>query len=200
MEEIDMVRGLAWKLGLLVCLWYEIAVELKINGTAAFLVAMLVIAGGLFVLRLPSQLAGMIGPSTLALMVHGVAWLVVYFAVAPRAVTDMPLVLTLAAVAALVMMGGQCRMLYERERRKFGREVWARHSTVITGAVLGVLFLGMVAIRQWHSIWPLVAAVLLPGLPFMFGWRMGPIAGQWRADAKFGSAKDFRKAGFSEER
>jgi hypothetical protein len=195
-----MIRGLAWKLGALVCLWYEVAVELHIDGTTAFFVALLVIAAGLFMLRLPSQLIGLIGPSTLALLVHGVAWLVVYFAVAPRVVTDLPLVLTLFAVAVLVMMGGQCRVMFEEQRRKYGREMWARHSGVITGAVLGVLFLAMVAVRQWHSIWPLVAYVLLPGLPFMFGWRMGPIAGQWRADAKFGSAKDFRSAGYSDER
>jgi len=195
-----MIKGLAWKLGALVCLWYEIAVELKIDGTTAFFVALLVIAAGLFLLRLPSELSAMLGPRTIALLAHGVAWLLVYFAVAPRVVTDMPLVLVLMAVAALVMMGGQCRALYERERRKFGKDVWNRHSGVITGVVLGGLFLGMVAIRQWHSIWPMVAYVLLPGLPFMFGWRMGPIAGQSRPDAKFGKAKDFRAAGYSEER
>jgi len=45
-----------------------------------------------------------------------------------------------------------------------------------------------------------VVYALPPGIPLLFGWRMTLPAGPERTDAKLGSARMFRAAGFSDER
>jgi hypothetical protein len=194
------MNRLFFKLALLVCLWYEIAVELHLDSNTAFFLAMLVVFGGWFALRMSGQLVGMLGPRTLSLLVYSVVWLVLFWAFAPGVLSSLPLVLIVFGLFALTMMGARCRVIFERERALRGKKLFADHSAVVVGVILGSLLLAMISLRTWHSLWPLLGYLLLPGLPFGFGWRMGGMASPDRADAKLGEEETFRAAGLSEER
>jgi hypothetical protein len=113
---------------------------------------------------------------------------------------SLPLVLIAFALFALAMIGASCRLGFERERALRGKKLFSDHSALVVGVILGGLFLCMVALRTWHSLWPLVGYLLLPGLPFGFGWRMGGMPSPDRVDAKLGDEETFRDAGLSEER
>jgi hypothetical protein len=195
-----MFNRLFFKLGLLVCLWYEIAVELRLDSNTAFFVALLLVFGGWFALRMSGQLVGMLGPRTLSLLVHSVVWLALFWSFAPSALLSLPLVLIAFGLFALTMIGARSRLIFERERALRGKKLFSDHSALAVGVILGGLFLCMVALRTWHSLWPLVGYVLLPGLPFGFGWRMGGMPSPDRVDAKLGDEETFRDAGLSEER
>lgn len=195
-----MFNRLFFKLALLVCLWYEIAVELRLDSNTAFFVALLVVFGGWFALRMSGQLVGMLGPRTLSLLVHSVVWLVLFWWFAPSVLLSLPLVLIVFGLFALAMIGARCRLMFERERALKGKRFFADYSAVVAGVILGGLFLCMVALRTFHSLWPLVGYLLLPGLPFGFGWRMGGMPSPNRVDAKLGDEETFRDAGLSEER
>jgi hypothetical protein len=195
-----MFNRFFFKLGLLVCLWYEIAVELHLDSNTAFFVALLVVFGGWFALRMSGQLVGMLGPRTLSLLVHGMVWLVLFWVFAPSVLLSLPLVLIVFALFALTMIGARCRLVFERERALRGKKLFSDHSALAVGVILGGLLLCMIALRTWHSLWPLVGYLLLPGLPFGFGWRMGGMPSPDRVDAKLGDEETFRDAGLSEER
>jgi len=195
-----MFNRLFFKLGLLVCLWYEIAVELHLDSNTAFFVALLLVFGGWFALRMSGQLVGMLGPRTLSLLVHSMLWLVLFWAFAPSALLSLPVVLIVFALFALTMIGARSRLVFERERALRGKKLFSDHSALVVGVILGGLLLCMVALRTWHSVWPLVGYLLLPGLPFGFGWRMGGMPSPDRTDAKLGDEETFRDAGLSEER
>jgi hypothetical protein len=195
-----MFNRLFFKLALLVCLWYEIAVELHLDSNTAFFIAMLLVFGGWFALRMSGQLVGMLGPRMLSLLVYSVLWLVLFWWFAPAVLLSLPLVLIVFALVALAMIGARCRVMFEQEWALRGKKLFSDHSAPVVGVILGGLLLAMVSLRAWHSLWPLVGYLLLPGLPFGFGWRMGGIGSPERADARLGDEETFRDAGLSEER
>jgi hypothetical protein len=195
-----MFHRLFFKLGLLVCLWYEIAVELHLDSNTAFFVALLVVFGGWFALRMSGQFVGMLGPRTLSLLVHSVVWLVLFWVFAPSALLSLPLVLIAFVLFALAMIGARCRLVFERERALRGKKLFSDHSPLVVSVILSGLFIAMAALRTWHSLWPLIGYLALPGLPFGFGWRMGGMPSPDRVDAKLGDEETFRDAGLSEER
>jgi hypothetical protein len=200
MSREAIMNRLFFKLALLVCLWYEIAVELHLDSNTAFFIAMLVVFGGWFALRMSGQLVGMLGPRTLSLLVYSVLWLVLFWWFAPSVLSSLPLVLIVFALVALAMIGARCRLVFERERALRGKKLFSDHSAAVVGVILGGLLLAMVSLRTWHSLWPLLGYLLLLGLPFGFGWRMGGMGSPERADAKLGDEETFRDAGLSEER
>lgn len=140
------------------------------------------------------------GPLTFGLLVQVVLWFGLLWWFAPALFHGVPLVFELLIVVALALAGARCRFLYEEQRRRGRKFVPAEHSEAVLVVVFGGLAACMVALHQWGSLWPIVGYVLLPALPFGFGWRMAPIAAPERFDAKVGDASAFRDAGLSDER
>lgn len=194
------MRHLGLKLILFVAVWYELSVEFRLGPDVAFLATIGLLAGGWIALRLAGQAAMLMGPMTSGLLIQTLLWFVLLWWFAPALFHAMPIVFDLLIVAGLSLAGARCHFLYE-ERKRSGRKLdTADHSVLIVLAVFGGLAACMVSLRQWGSLWPLVGYVLLPALPFAFGWRMAPLAAPERFDAKVGNADSFRDAGLSEER
>jgi len=195
-----MMKRLTFKLGLFVVVWYELMVEFGLGADFAFLLSLGLLGGFSLALRLAGQASGLMGPFTSGMLIQALLWLALLWWFAPAVFRAVPLVFDLLIVLGLALAGARCRYLYEVWRQKDGQFVPADYSLPIVIGVLGSLFGCMLALRYWGSLWPLVAYVLLPALPFGFGWRMGPLASADRPDARFGNAENFRDAGLSDER
>jgi hypothetical protein len=105
----------------------------------------------------------------------------------------------LAGILAMVGAGG--RMVFERVRTARAVRLWADHPFVVIAAmVTAALALVGAGIVDGRLLVGAVVYALPPAVPVLFGWRMTLPAGPERTDAKLGSARMFRAAGFSDER
>jgi hypothetical protein len=188
------------KFAVLLGIWYQLSTAIGIDGGAALYIALLVVFVGWLATSLPGQVFRMLGPRTQSLVVHGVVWLVVFWWFTPSAIFDLPLVLHGFMLYALARAGARARVVYERERLRLRDKLYAEHSGLVVAGLFGGLLLVMMALRTWHSVWPLIVCALLPGIPISFGWRMGAPESPERAEAKVGDTEDFRDAGLSDER
>lgn len=194
------MKRLIFKLGLFICIWYEIATELRIDGDTAFLVGIAAFCVSRFAVRIAGHALGMFGPSAFGLLVQTALWAVLFWCFTPTALRELPLLCDITAFTVLGIAGARSRQLFERERLLRGAEFWRVYSGVLVAGILGTLLIAMTSLRQSGSIWPLLAYVLLVLIPAGFGWRMvGPVSPE-RADAKVGDRDDFKAAGLSEER
>ncbi|RED25769.1 hypothetical protein BJ123_1302 [Rhodopseudomonas thermotolerans] len=194
------MRHLGLKLILFVAVWYELSVEFRISPDAAFLATIGLLVGGWLAMRLAGQAAYLMGPLTSGLLIQVLLWFVLLWWFAPAVFHAIPVVFDLLIVVGLALAGARCRVLFEEEKKRGRKFVPAEHSVAVLLAVFGAMAACMISLRQWGSLWPLVAYVLIPGLPFAFGWRVAPLAAPDRFDAKVGDAGSFRDAGLSEER
>ena len=193
-------NGFLFKLGLFVCIWYEIAAELRLDGDTAFLVGAAMWGFGWFAVRMLGQAIGLLGPSNVGLLLQAALWAALFWWFAPSSLRAQPIIFEIGIVVMLMVVGGLARNQFERLRARHGEALWRAHSGALVAAVLGSLFLVMIALRQFGSVWPLIGYGLLLLLPFGFGWRLMPRASKARADAKVGDEASFRDAGLSEER
>lgn len=194
------MRPFWFKLGLFAFLWYEIAAELRLGGDQAFVIAVVVVGIGWFGLRMSGQLIAMLGPTMHRLLVGAVVWLILFWWFAPSALKALPVVVLLATAFGIAIAGARCRHWFELNRAKFDKAYLRDHSEAVLLAVFGPLGLTAFAFQAWGSLWPLFGYVLLPGLPFGFGWQLAGRLPHKRTDAKFGDEASFRDAGLSEER
>lgn len=194
------MNRMLFKLGLFVCIWYEIAAELHLDGDTAFLVGAAVMGFGWFALRMLGQAIGLLGPSNVGLLLQAGLWAALFWWFAPLSLRAQPVIFEIGIVVMLIVAGGAARHQFERQHERFGDAMWRAHSGAVVVAILASLFLLMAALRHFGSVWPLVGFGLLLLLPFGFGWRMKLPASRARADAKVGDQETFRDAGLSEER
>lgn len=194
------MRGLWFKLGLFLVLWYEVAAELRLDGDGSFLVAVLIIGMLWFGLRLAGQLLGMLGPNVQRFIVGLLAWLVLYWWFAPGALKALPLIYVLIGAGLLAIGTARIRHRLERYRPRLMRlRQHPRARWVIAGVCL-TFALALGGLHEAGYLWTLIGQALLPGLPVVFGWHMAGTVGAARADAQFGDPRGFRDAGLSEDR
>lgn len=193
------MRRIGFKIGLFVCVWYEVGRQLGLDGDSAFVVTAIVWVGGWLALRMAGQLAGMLGPLTAALVVRLPIWLVVVWCVAPPVFATQPVVFKVVAFGLMAFLGARGRHVFEQRRADFTKEWLRQHSEVVVVAVLLVLACAGACLRLNGSFWPLVYYALLPGIPLSFGWRAAVAPLRGRSDARMGNAEGFRAAGMSEE-
>ncbi len=194
------MKRLIFKFGLFICIWSEIATELRLDGDTAFLVGVVVFCASWFAVRIAGHVLGLMGPSAFGLLVQSIVWAVLFWCFAPRALRELPLLSDITAIVILGLAGARSRQLFERELRLRGAELWRAHSGIVMACIFGTLLVTMVSLRLWGSIWPLIAYSLLIVIPFGFGWRTVGVGSPDRADAKFGDEEGFKDAGLSEER
>lgn len=194
-----MMRDLAFKFGLFVVVWYEVAAELRLGADMAFMVALALFGGGWLAMRLSTQVISLIGPVTFGALLQAAVWIGLFWWLAPATFRTVPFVFDLVVLAGLVLGGARCRFLFEEFRQQGGRIALAGHSELVLAAAAIVLTACMLALRNWGSLWPLFGFALLVALPFGFGWRMAPVAAAARHDAKVGDDDAFRDAGLSDE-
>ncbi len=187
------------KLGLFLCLWYEIAAELHLDGDRAFVVSLFVVAVGWVALRMSGPLLGMLGPNTHRLMLGTLLWLALFWWFAPGFLKAQPIVFMLVGAAGIAYGGGRCRHWCEANGARLKAEARKRSDLVVAGT-FGALGAAFVFQTYAGSIWPLIGYALLLGLPFGFGWQLASAAAARRHDAKMGTEEAFRDAGLSEER
>lgn len=187
------------RIALFLGLWHEMAAHFQAGIDAAFVMTVLVFYGHRLLRCATIELAGMSGPVTAAFLVWGALWIALFCWLAPNAMRQWPLTVTLGVVAALVLAGVRGRQQFEQGREKFGND-WLRNRSeevVITMfAVLGAVFLSR---RQWGSALPLLGYIALVALPFAFGWMGAAPRPEAKFDASFGDDKTFRDAGMSDD-
>jgi len=193
------MKRLVVKFGLAVCLWYELMAEFHMESGTAFWAAMALVCFGWFAFRMSGPFIGSLGPKTLALLLQSVLWFVLLWWLAPP-LWALPLPLDLFVLVVLAVMGARSRVRFELARDGLLARLRRDYSGHIVGAVLLALSPCWISIRLWGSLWPLIGYALLPGLPFLFGWRMVTAPPHDKPDARVGDADDFRDAGLSEER
>jgi hypothetical protein len=194
------MRSIWIKLVLFLCLWYEIAAELHLDGDRSFVLALVVVVLGWFGLRMSGHLIGMLGPNMHRLIVLLVVWLILFWWFAPAVLKALPVVFILAGALAIAVAGARCRHQFELHRHKLDKAYLREHSVVLVALVFAALVPIFFSVHRWGSVWPIIGYTLLPGLPFSFGWQMAVRVGPQRSDAKFGDKDAFRDAGLSEER
>jgi hypothetical protein len=197
--EVSMKRML-FKVGLFICIWYELAAELHMSGDAALVWGIVVWCVGSISVRLASQAIGLLGPGPVALLFQTLVWLVLFFWQAPAFLRAQSFVTISAGVVAIALAGAGARKLKEAEYRRYGKGFWHRHSAAAVLTLFGTLGLCTFSLRQWGSLWPLIGYFSLFVIPFNIGWRRVSASGANRADAKVGDAGSFRDAGLSDER
>jgi hypothetical protein len=194
------MRHFWFKLVLFLCLWYEVAAELRLDGDRALLVTLAIIGLGWFLLRMSGSLIGMLGPTMHRLLVGTVIWLLLFWWFAPNALKALPVAVLLAMALGVAALGARCRHWFELNHHRIDKAYLRNHSEVVLLTVFGTLGLIAFSLEYWGSLWPLIGCVMLPGLPFGFGWQLASQLAHKRADAKFGDKASFRDAGISEER
>ena len=194
-----MRQKLGFKIGLFVCVWYEVGRQLGLDGDTAFVITAVALVGGWLAMRMAGQLAGMLGPLTAALLVRLPVWLVLIWCVAPPLLATQPMIFKVIVFGLIALLAARGRHVFEQHRNDFTKEWLRAHSELVVLTVLLVLAGAGVGMRFAGSLWPLVGYALLPGIPFGFGWRAANPKLRNRSDAKMGSADSFRAAGVSEE-
>jgi len=189
-----------FKVILFLCVWYEIAVELHVSDGVALGIAILILAAWRYMPRLIGHFFYSLGPLTCGLLAGLVFWLVVYWLVAPHWLREIPMMLTLGGAALLALIGARCRGLVLFHGVGQLKAKLREHSGLVLLLALAVTCSCFYAVRHMESAWVLVGYAALPGLPFWTGWQLAQGAGPTRPDAKFGDARTFRDAGFSEDR
>lgn len=194
------MRSIWIKLALFLCLWYEVAAELHLDGDRSFVISLTIVALGWMALRMSGSLAGLLGPNVHRLLVGTVAWLMLFWWFAPPLLKAQPVVFVLAGAGAIAVGAAKFRHWFEAEGHKLGKAFLRDHSQYVVGGMVAGLSALFLSQQYWGSIWTVIGYALLPGLPFAFGWQMAELAKRARFDAKVGDEESFREAGMSEER
>jgi hypothetical protein len=193
------MKRLLFKIGLFVCLWYEIAAELRLDGNTAFWVGLAVLVGLWVFVRVALQAIGLIGPYAFGLLMRSGLWLTLYWWMAPAWLAIQPWSYVVAALVLLVALGALSRRWIEREFVRHGEAIYRAYSAMTVLALLTTLGLAMWSMKTSGSLWPLIGYALLPVIPFHFGWGLITPRGPERSDARMGDEKSFRRAGFSRD-
>jgi hypothetical protein len=188
------------KLALFLCLWYEVAAELRLDGDRAFLVSVMIVGAGWLVLRLSGPLIGMLGPNTHRLLVGTLLWLALFWWFGPGFLKALPIVFVLAGAFGIAYAGGRARHWLNENRDRLNKAFLREHSGAVLAVTFGALALAFIVENVSGSIWILIGYGLLLGLPLGFGWQLAETVGARRFDAKVGKEEAFRDAGLSEER
>ena len=188
------MRPLLFKLILFLCVWYEVSVELGLNGSTAMVVALLVCGGGMMLLRLPFQILSMLGPRAAVLVAPLAVWIGLMWWLMPGTFTAFP-ALALVAAAGLALIGAAAHYAISRYPLWFARiEPMLRASISPVASIL----LGIVAQLQ-SGLLSLLVTVIVIAMPLRLGWRfIGPVSPH-KFDARMGDAEGFRRAGFSDD-
>jgi len=188
------MRWLLIKLGLFLCVWYEVSAELGIGGGTAFAMTLLVCGAGLMLLRLPGQVLSILGPPAVLVIGPVVVWAGLAWWLMPGVFPAYP-VLTLIAALVLALTGAATKYAVSRYPSWF-----ARRWLMLRGLMSP---LGMILVEladQWRmSPLSLAAVIVLVGMPLRLGWRFIPPLSPHKFDAKMGDGESFRRAGFSDE-
>jgi hypothetical protein len=188
-----------WKLLAFVFLWHELAKCLNIGADEAFINTLVLFFGTAVVRRFGIEIAGMSAPLTAAFATRAVLWLVVYFALAPAFIRNLPFSITLAGCLGLAFAGAAARDWFFVWVQGIDSD-WIRDRSEWTVAiVMNALGCCFVAQMHWGSVLPLVGYLLLPGLPLSIGWLARAPEVQWRWDARFGTEEMFHDVGASDE-
>jgi hypothetical protein len=193
------VRKIHIKLGLFLLLWHEIDAFFQWGANLSCLATLVLFFGASVVRATGIEIAGMTGPVTACLVTHLVLWLVIYFSLAPRIVFDLPISFTGALWVMVALGGAWCRSAFFVWIQDIDAQWIQDRSETTVKLLMGTLTLCCWAQIQWGSVLPLIGFVLLPGLPFSFGWlAVTPVAG-FRFDAQFGAQDMFHDVGASDE-
>ncbi len=188
-----LTSGLALKLGFFHAAWYEVGIELGLDGTTSFVVTLVLIGAGLTLLRLPMQLVGLLGPRVALLLWPVLVWMGLACWVVPG-VLHRP-VLTLGVGGVLALAGAAARYASTHYPEGFRK-------ALLAGKGLLVPLIGIVAgfADGPLSVFLLPAAVaVLVGLPVRFGWMLLGRVPVERFDAKMADMGWFRRAGMSDD-
>jgi hypothetical protein len=108
---------------------------------------------------------------------------------------------TIVLMGGLAMIGAGCRMIVDHFRHASGLALWADHPFVVVTTLVGVaLLVTTAAMFAAPAFMALVLYGAPPAVPLLFGWHMSMPVATGRTDARFGDAKTFRSAGYSDER
>jgi hypothetical protein len=188
------MRPLWIKLGLFLCIWYEVSAELGIAGGTAFAVTLLVCGACMMLLRLPGQILSIIGPRALVLAGPVIVWAGLAWWLMPNVVSAYP-ALAMIAAAVLALAGAAVRYAVSRYPRWF-----AGHLPMLRGGIVpGIGLLLGLANQHATGLLSLAVIAVLIGMPLRLGWRFIAPASPHKFDAKMGDADGFRRAGFSDE-
>ncbi|HEY7387103.1 MAG TPA: hypothetical protein VH640_01250 [Bryobacteraceae bacterium] len=193
------MRPVHVKIGLFVFLWHEITVCFACGADLACLATVAVFFGAAIVRATGIEIAGMTGPVTAAFVQHGVLWLVVYFWLAPGFVRNLPISITLAGFVAMAFVGAWSRRAFFVWIQDIDGQWFRDRSEAVVGTAMGGVAVAGLAHYHCGSILPLVGYILLPGLPFSFGWLAVTPAMRFRFDAQFGDNDTFHDIGASGE-
>ena len=190
----EAMTWLLIKIGLFLCLWYEVSVELGLSQGTAFALTLMICGAGLMVLRLPGQLLAMLGPQAIAWVGPGVIWFGMAWWLMPNAVGSYP-GLTLVSGTLLALAGAGLHYTVSRYPAWF-----ARRNHMLRGSIVPVIcvLLGLFqAFATSFLTFPVIA--LLMGMPLRFGWRFIGPAAPHKFDARMGDYETFRRDGFSRD-
>ncbi|HZY74357.1 MAG TPA: hypothetical protein VFE22_14715, partial [Edaphobacter sp.] len=109
-----LTSGFALKIWFFLAVWYEVGVELGLDGKAAFVMTLMLLGGGLTLLRLPMQLVGLLGPRV-ALLVGALVWAGLAWWTVPEAAQHPALALPCGRPR--VLAGAACRYVARRVAR-----------------------------------------------------------------------------------
>lgn len=188
------MRSLWIKLGLFLCVWYEVSVELGLSGGTAMVVTLIVCGAGLMLLRLPGQILSMLGPRAIVLVGPLAVWIGLAWWLMPDTLTGYP-ALVLMAAAFLALAGAAAHYAVSRYPTWF-----ARRQPMLRGFISpGLSILVGLAHQLPLGLLSLAVIAVLVGMPLRLGWRfIGPVSPH-KFDAKMGDGDSFRRAGFSDD-
>jgi len=188
------MRGLLIKIGLLLCVWYEVTAELGLTPGMALLVTLLICGAALMLLRLPAQLLSLAGPRAIVALGPLLVWGALAWWLWPGVVTAYPALAVLTAVI-LALLGAGSHYVVSRYPERFAKRV-----PLLRGTIIPMACVGLALAAQWPwTFLPALVAIVVIGLPLRLGWRfIGPVSPD-RFDAKMGDAGSFRRSGFSKD-
>lgn len=188
------MRAIWIKLGLFLCVWYEVSVELGLSGATGLLATLLVCGAGVMLLRLPLQVLSLMSPRMIAWGAPLAIWMGLAWWLFPRAVASYP-TLALSVAALLAITGAAARYVVARYPQAV-----QRHTPMFRGLVtpLASSLFGLAGQTE-TGLLGLVVVLVLAGMPLRLGWRfVGPVPPA-KFDAQMGEERSFRGSGFSDE-
>ena len=189
----------AIKFGVFLVVWHEIANGFGCGANGAFAATLALFFGARVVRGLGIEIGSMSGPVSAAFVMHVAVWLVAYFCLAPGLIRDLPFSVTLCMWFAVALLGAQCRGAFFEWVQGIDAQWFRDRSEAVVGAAMATLTLCFLSQQYYGSILPLVGCVLLPGLPFSFGWLAMTAEARFRYDAQFGTQDTFTDVGASDE-